>query len=451
MTDQAQTRPKQQRRSEASSVKVGSLWESVGPYCHSEPPRFKPLRADRQVDLAILGGGFLGLSTALYGAKAGLDVALLEARSIGYGASGRNTGFVVPSLKSALGPKQVTALLGPVHAERLLGLASRSGEAVFDLIEAHKIDCAATQAGWLQPGHSRAAQEVLRGRLSDLKAAGQPSVFIERDEMRALTGLPKLHGGLMVISGGQLNPRAYTCGLATAAQGAGAAIFEDSAALKIRREGARWRVETKAGSLFAKKVLLATNALVGALSPQMRASIIPVEVFQVATEPLPASLRARILPNLTPLADTRRHTFALRWHEGRLISGGMVPPLPGRRGLAQRTFLRRIANQIPDCPPLKAAFTWRGVIAATLDALPRLIQLDEGLFGAIGCNGRGVALTTALGEPLADFLAGRLAAEDFTLPITPPRPVPFRRLAGAAPHAWLPLSNLRDAIEARFG
>lgn len=434
-------------RADKAALNVGSLWESVTP----KPRRFAPLSHDRRADLAILGGGLLGLSTALHGAKAGLEVALLEAQSIGFGASSRNTGFVVPSLKSALGPQEVTALLGAVHAERLLGLASRSGASVFGLIDAHKIDCAATQAGWLQPGHSRAGEALLRARLDQLQAAGQPSRFVERDEMRALTGLPRLYGGLMVTSGGQINPYAYSCGLAAAAQQLGADLYENSAALSIRREGAHWCVETSAGRLMARQVLLATNALVGALCPPMRASIIPVEIFQVATEPLPASVSKRVLPKLTPLADTRRHTFALRWHDNRLISGGMVPPLPGRRSLAQRTFLQRITRQIPDCPPLKAAFVWRGVIAATLDALPRMIQIDDGLYGAIGCNGRGVALTTALGEPLAAFFAGRIAAADFTLKITPPRPVPLRRFAGLAPHAWLPVSNLRDGLEARYG
>lgn len=426
-------------------TKIGSLWEQITP----KGPVFERFETDRTVDLAIIGGGMLGLSTALHSALLGLETALLEAHTIGFGASGRNTGFVVPSLKSALGPSEVKQLIGTDYANRLLRLASQSGDKVFDLIARHHIDCDGVQNGWLQPGHCQNAEDMLRQRLPDLQASGQPSRFVPRDEMKSLTGLPKLYGGLLVTSGGQINPLAYTLGLAQAAQQKGVHLFQNSPVLSIDREGPLWRVSTETSALRAKKVILATNAMVGKLCPQLLASIIPVNVFQVATKPLPDHVRDRILPQLMPVADTRRHTFALRWSENRLISGGMVWPFGHRRALAKRTFLRRISNQIPQCPPLEADAVWQGTIAATLDSLPRLIQIDNGLMAAIGCNGRGVALTSALGDPIAQLLAGKIEPENFVLPITPPRPVPFRKFAGLGPHLWLPYSNFRDGFEAR--
>jgi glycine/D-amino acid oxidase-like deaminating enzyme len=92
-------------------------------------------------------------------------------------------------------------------------------------------------------------------------------------------------------------------------------------------------------------------------------------------------------------------------------------------------------------------YAWSGTIAGTPDFLPRMIKLAPNLYGAIGCNGRGVALTTALGREIAELCAGIQNEADFVLPITPPRTIPFSRLAGAAPHLWLPWSNLADAYE----
>ncbi|WP_171060721.1 FAD-binding oxidoreductase [Poseidonocella sp. HB161398] len=424
----------------------GSLWERLAP----PGPDCPPLDGAAKADLAVIGGGFLGLSAALHAAEAGMEVVLLEAEGPGFGASGRNTGFVVPSLKSALGPAETEALLGQPHAGRLLRLVAGSGDAVFGLIERHGMDVARARNGWLQPGHSAAAEAMLRSRLPKLRAAGVAAEFLARDEMRTLTGLPSLHGGLRVASGGQINPLAYARGLARAALAAGVRIHAGSRATGLAETATGWRVATAAGEVAARQVLLATNAMGGPLWPAMRDGIVPVTVFQVATQPLPGALRQRILPAMAPVADTRRHTFALRWTEdGRLVTGGMALPGPGRAARAARGFLARMRAFVPGLPELEAEALWTGTIAATLDALPRMVRLAPGLHGAIGCNGRGVALATALGRETAGLLAGRIAEQDFVLPVTAPRPVPMARLSGLGPHLWLPWSSLRDRLEAR--
>lgn len=426
-------------------AQTGSLWEALSP----AGPHFAPLEGEVQADLVVAGGGFLGLSCALHAARAGLGVVLLEAHQPGFGASGRNTGFVVPSLKSSIGPAEAEAALGAGYAERLLRLVAGSGRLLFDLVAAEGIDCAAEAVGWLQPGHTAAAAEVLRGRLARLLAAGVDAAFLEREAMLAKTGLAALHGGLEVRSGGLVNPLAYARGLAGAAHRAGADIRGDSPVVRLERSAAQWRVETPGGAVTAPRVLLATNAMAGWLVPGLRASIIPARVFQIATQVLPGEWRERLLPAGAPVADTRRHTFALRWSpDGRLVTGGMVAFVPDRMAEARRSFTRRLARFIPGLPPLRADYTWTGVIAGTPDFLPRMIEAAPGLHGAIGCSGRGVALTTALGRELAALAAGAVSPADFVLPITPPRPLPFARLAGIGPHLWLPWSNFRDDREA---
>lgn len=425
----------------------GSLWDAITPPAAPCPP----LSGTASADVVIVGAGFLGLSSALHAAQAGLDVALIEGEQPGFGASGRNTGFVVPSLKTSLGPAEVTAALGQDHAGRLLRLVAGSGRAVFDLIGRHGIACDAVQNGWLQPAHSRAAEAMLQGRMPRLLQSGVDAEWLDRDAMVARTGLPALHGGIRVVSGGQITPLAYARGLARVAAGAGVRLFGDSPVIRIEPQGDGWRVGTAKGEIRTRRVLMTTNAMIGALLPDLRASIIPVRVFQIATQVMPPALRAALLPDMAPVADTRRHTFALRWSpDGRLVTGGMVPPLPGRMALARALFARRLTQLVPNLPAVQADYAWTGVIAGTLDFLPRLMRLKPGLEAVIGCNGRGVALTTALGVEIGPWLAGRIADGDLTLPLTPPRPIPFSRLSGLGPHLILPAWSLRDAYEARF-
>jgi glycine/D-amino acid oxidase-like deaminating enzyme len=421
------------------------LWE----YLAAQAVQYPQLSKARQSDLVVVGAGFLGLSTALEAARRGLSVTVLEAAEPGFGASGRNTGLVVPSLKSLIGPAEAIRDLGEGHAQDLLGLVAQSGSDVFDLIRREGIDCQAEQRGWLQPGHSAAAEQTLLSRLPALQAAGVEVNFLTRDAMRAQTGLPSLHGGLRMASGGQINPLAYARGLADAAARAGADVFSGTPVLKIVAKGTQWCVETPGGSVTADRIILATNAMAQRdLAPSLKASLIPVRVFQIATQVLPEHLRSSILPSGAPIADSRRHTFALRWSpDGRLVTGGMATPMPGRMEVAKRSFLRRLERWVPGLPPLKAEYAWSGTIAGTPDFLPRMIKLAPNLYGAIGCNGRGVALTTALGREIAELCAGIQNEADFVLPITPPRTIPFSRLAGAAPHLWLPWSNLADAYE----
>ncbi|MDI6028906.1 FAD-dependent oxidoreductase [Corticibacterium sp. UT-5YL-CI-8] len=414
-------------------------------------PRFAKLTDAVTADVVVVGAGYLGLSSALHAAEAGLDVVLLESHQPGFGASGRNTGFVVPSLKTSLGPAEVVGALGADHAGRLLKLVADSGKAVFDLIGRHKIDCDAVQNGWLQPAHSRRAEEALHSRMPRLLLAGVDAEWLDRNAMLKRTGLPSMHGGIRVASGGQITPLAYAHGLARAAISAGVRLFGDSPVKGIEPDGQGWRIRTADGEVRARRVLMTTNALIGNLLPELRASIIPARVFQIATQPLPPALRATLLPDMAPVADTRRHTFALRWSsDGRLVTGGMVPPLPGRMALARKLFASRLRRVVPGLPEIRVDYSWTGVIAGTLDFLPRMMRIKPGIDAVIGCNGRGVALTTALGREIGPWLAGSLTDADLTLPLTAPRPIPFSRISGLGPHLILPIWEARDAFEARF-
>jgi glycine/D-amino acid oxidase-like deaminating enzyme len=422
-----------------------SLWSALSPPALNRPE----LEEDLHCDVLVIGAGLLGLSTALHLAECGVKVALLEAQEVAFGASGRNTGFVVPSLRSALGPASLTNKLGAIHGERLGNLVGASGSTVFDLIRRLGIDCQAEQTGWLQPAHSPLMGEVLHRRCSEWRERGQQLQYLSAQQTYEKCGLSGYHGALFIPSGGQLNPLAYARGLARSCVGRGVELYEHTSVTSLARRGVGWHARTPKGGVRADRVLLTTNALIGRLVPQVAASIIPARVFQIATQPFDEAQQARILPTRSPVADTRRHTFAVRWSpDGRLITGGLVLPGPARLERAKRVFLRRLASLMPLKVAMETPYVWTGVIAATLDSLPRFMAVSPGLDAAIGCNGRGVALTTSLGRAIAQFYSADMPEAEFVLPHEKPKPVPMHWFAKAGPNIWLPWSDLRDRMEA---
>ena len=421
-----------------------SLWHAT-----AEPaPDIAPWAGDARADVAVVGAGYLGLSSALHLAERGADVALIEAREPGFGASGRNTGFVVPSFATALGPSRVAAALGAERGARLCRLVGGSGDLVFSLIRRYGIACDAVQSGWLQPTHSPRRVRFLERRRDDWAGQGRALALLDRDETLRLTGAPGYRAALLDTTGGHLNPLGYARGLARAALEAGARIRTGAAVSGLRRDGRRWTLETPAGSVSAETILFATNALTGDLLPRVARSLVPLVVHQVATQPLDPINRRRILPEGHCVSDTRRDIFAYRWTpDGRLVTGGAAAWTPGASRRLPRSLVARLRRLLPLGGPVKVDFSWSGAIALTRDLLPRVFEVDGGLFAAFGCNGRGLALSTALGRELAAFLT-RADSGALPVPIGPPAPVPAHSLARHLPSVLLPWARLRDRLEA---
>ncbi|WP_411970876.1 NAD(P)/FAD-dependent oxidoreductase [Mesorhizobium sp. BR1-1-13] len=419
-----------------------SLWHAVSRETRPRPA----LEGELDVDLAIVGGGFTGLSTALHTAARGLSVAVIEAETIAWGATGRNAGFIVPNF-AKMDPDAIKAHLGPARGERLIDFAAGSADLVFGLIRRHGIECDAVQSGWIQPAHSPAALEKVKSRARQWAQRGRPAVVLDRQEVEALTGARGYAGGWMDGSGGVLNPVAYARGLAEVAEKAGARLFEHTRVAAIDPIADGWSLKTRMGSVHTGKVLIATNAYGGQLNPGLRKSYFPLKIFQVATAPLPREVRSRLLPGGQGVGDTRRNLFTYRFDaENRLISGGMHVFGPGANRRLPQTIRRRLARhlELPDLPPL--AYGWSGMAAVEPDFLPHLIDLGPGLIAGRACNGRGIAMTTAMGKVLADW-AGGTDARDLPLPFAPPSPMPFHSLLRFAPNALLPWSMLRDRLD----
>jgi glycine/D-amino acid oxidase-like deaminating enzyme len=410
-------------------------------------PDFSALTGPVEADLLVIGGGFAGLSTALHAAEAGLSVVLVEAHRIAWGASGRNAGFVVPNF-AKVDPDDIRAAHGAA-GDRLVAMAAGSGDLVFDLIRRHAIDCDAQQTGWIQPAHAGAALAKAQSRVRQWTANGRPVELLDANCVTALTGVSGWCGGWIDWSGGVLNPVGYARGLAAAASGAGARLHEQSPVIGLQRQGPDWLATTPRGDVKARRVILATNAYVGRLWPRLAQSFFPLRVFQVATEPLSLSVRTRLLPGGQAVSDSRRNLFSFRFDaQNRLISGGMHVLSLGVDARVPRAIHRRLARflDLPDLPPL--AFSWSGMASVMPDFLPRLVELGPNLIAGFACNGRGIALSTAMGRELAGWAAGQDIAS-LAIPVRSATRIPFHGLARLAPNAMLPVSIVRDRIEAR--
>ena len=394
-----------------------SLWDISAP----EPDYSAPLDGGLTVDVAIVGGGFTGLSTALHCAEAGLAARVLEARHIGYGGSGRNVGLVNAGIW--LPPAQVRKKLGGTYGPRFVERFGSAPQVVFDLIEKHQIRCEVTKTGTIHAAHAPSGFADLRGRHAEWSRLGAPVELLDSDEVAELTGTRAYCGGLLDRRAGTINPMGYCRGLARAALGAGARISTGVRVTRLHRAADGWRVETGQGTLRAKSVVLGTNAYTDELWPGLSRSFTIIHYFQFATEPLGERVK-HILPGRQGLWDTARvMTSVRRDMSDRLLVGSMGKVIgTADEGLSRRWAARRLNRLFPDLGEVRFEEAWHGQIAMTPDHLPRIHRLDEGLYTPIAYNGRGITTGTLFGQSMAGLLTGMDPAE-LPMPMTDMAPV----------------------------
>lgn len=396
-----------------------SHWDTVT----QERDMDAPFEGDCTTTLAIIGGGFTGLSTALHAAADGHDCHVLEAQRIGHGGSGRNVGLVNAGLW--LPPQDVAAKLGKMHGPRLLQVLGDAPDTVFRLIEKYQIRCDAVRSGTIHAAHSPKGLADLRRRAEGWHALGVPVELLDAEEAAQKIGSRAFHGGLLDPRAGIINPMGYARGLARAARAEGARISTGVRVTGLRREGGLWRVRTTQGTLSAPHVVLATNGYSDDLWPGLSRVFTPINFFQLATEPL-GERAAHILPEGQGMWDTGTIMFALRRDaEGRIVIGSMGALIGGESGLSERWARKRLGRLFPDLGAVRFEARWQGIIALTPDHVPRIHRLAEGLYAPIGYNGRGIAPGTIFGRAMAGLLSGARDA-DLPLPVTDLKSVPNR-------------------------
>ena len=416
-----------------------SLWDTSA----EEPDSSAAMDGDVTTDLAIVGGGFTGLSTALHAAERGLECHVLEAKRIGYGGSGRNVGLVNAGLW--LPPQDVRAKLGEACGSGLIKTLGEAPAYVFSLIDRYQIRCEATRSGTIHAAHSPKGYEGLARRAEEWHRLGAPVDLLSREEAAAKIGSSAFHGGLLDHRAGTINPMGYVRGLARAALAAGAKISTNVTVKTLRRENKKWILETDQGTVTAKSVVLGTNAYSDDLWPGLKKIYTEIYFFQLATVPLGDRAKG-ILSERQGLWDTGLIMFSLRRDAfGRIIIGSMGKLIGGNDGLSRRWAARTLRRLFPDLGDVEFEESWHGSIALTPDHLPRIHRLDEGLYTPIGYNGRGITPGTMFGKAMAELLSGGQEA-DLPIPITDMKPARARVLMSQLYQAAFTANQLAKSV-----
>ncbi len=409
-----------------------SLWaETAGP-----EPACTPLAGHHDVEIAIVGAGFTGLSAALHLAEAGHTVRVLEAVQPGWGASGRNGGQVNPGWK--LLPEEVETRHGSEQGRRINAMADAACDLVFDLIDRHAIDCDALRPGYVQGAQSRRGINFLERWVRQWSARGAPVELLSRRRTVDLLGTEVYLRALLDRRGGNIQPLSYARGLARAAMGAGALVHGDSPALSVRPHTGGWKLASPNGSLMAEQVLICTNGYTGSLWPRLATVVVPVPSFVAATEPLDEERLAAILPGRHAVSETRRVQVYYRMDtEGRFVIGARGHLFNAAQTGDVSHVHAEACRLFPALSDVKWQFHWGGYTAMTLSHTPKLMKLAPGVLAGMGYNGRGVAMATMMGKQMALAVRG----EPSDMPVEPMSRIPlhglrqvglsFRLIAGA--------------------
>lgn len=421
-----------------------SLWRATS----VAQPEFGSLAGEQSFDVAIIGGGYTGLSTARYLAKAGLSPVVIEANQIGWGASGRNGGVV--SGKFRIGFKDIAARHGLDTARRMHGLGLEAIEHVGQLIEELGIAGADYRpSGSLRCAHNAHTFAELRSEAAWLREAlGDTEVtLLSAGEVATETGSRGFTGGLLNAHGGVIHPLNFVLGLASGLKAAGIVIHENTPVTGVRREGVGVVVETPAGRITARQLVIATNSY-SELTPataRVRTSIIPFRSAMVATEPLAGTPGAGLLASGRSYTETRRMMRWFRKSGDRLLYGGRGAFGKTDTESAFAALEKAMVRQFPELASVKVTHRWSGLVAMTLDSLPHLGRLDDRVVYSVGYNGTGVALASGIGRHVAALVTG--GTPDLGLLTRQPLPpIPFYGLREPAVRLVAGWYQFLDAI-----
>lgn len=354
--------------------------------------------------VCIVGGGFAGLNTALGLCERGLrDVVLLEAQTLGHGASGRNGGFVFSGFSR--GEAALLRDLGPERARALHGGTVAAVNLIRERARRYGIDCDIIDEGvlwanWFRdPGPLRERQRLLA------ESFGVEWQWVDRDEVRERLRTARYHDALFEPNALHFHPLKYAHGLARVAEGQGARLFERTPAVALDRDGAGWRVRTPHGDVRAEQVVLACGGYLAGLRRDVDAGVLPIATYVMATEPLGARL-GEAMTTRAAVYDTR---FAFDYYrplaDTRLLWGGRISVRDRSPASVQRLLYRDLLKVYPQLEGVRIDRAWSGLMSYARHEMPQIGRIDAGLWLAQAFGGHGVAPTTFAGETLAAAIA----------------------------------------------
>lgn len=406
-----------------------SVWVSTGKL----RPISHPLQEPIETDVAIIGAGFTGLATAYYLQKYGIKTITLEANSVGWGASGRNAGMILPGFKKSY--QSLTKKWGMEDARSMLNFSIKSIDTVENIVKENEIDCSFTRNGSIRAAFKPAHMDALKKEQEFLaNHFDYPLDILDKEEMQNEVNSELYWGGLVDPNGASFQPFNYTLGLADCVETLGGKIFEQSKVISIERSKDSVTLKTESGKVKAKRLVVATNGYTTPVSKRLAKSVIPIGSYIIATEPLHEDLVRQLIPSLRPVSDTKKFLYYFRiTPDKRMLFGGRV----SFNGVETPELFKELREQMLSVfPQLKEAridYRWGGMTGFTFDQFPHVGQTKEGDYYSLGYCGHGASKASLMGKVIAERIAG-VKREEEKIESLPLRRIPMHSQRTLALH-----------------
>ncbi len=365
------------------------------------------LCGNRKVDVAVIGGGLTGISTALCLAERGVQVALLESRHFGWGASGRSGGQIIAGY--SCGQETLEKLVGMDTARELWQHSLAALDYTRERIRRHDIDCDLRQ-GYLHVGvKPRHARELQKWAEHLETVYDCPALeYLPKEKLRHQLQSELYTAGVSDSLSGHLHPLNYTLGLVQAAEGAGVELYQNATVDRVvHGSGGKIKVETVDGQIQCDHVVYACNAYLDQVHTGLRRSIMPVGTYIVASEPLGESLATELIPQDVAVADTN---FVLDYYrlsaDTRMLFGGRVSYSTLEPLRLSESLRKRMLRVFPQLAGVRMEYAWGGFVAITRNRAPHIGCLRGNVFYAQGYSGQGMALSGYAGSLIAEAIMG---------------------------------------------
>jgi glycine/D-amino acid oxidase-like deaminating enzyme len=378
----------------------------------TSPPAQPARDLPESIDVAVVGAGFCGLSAARTLAKRGVNVAVFEAETFGWGASSRNGGMVLTGMK--LPVPTLIKRYGREAVRKMYAASLDAIDCVEQIVREESIDCNFSRCGHLEVACKRAHFDGYEESAALVKREFNHELrVIPKNGLRGEIGSDIYFGGMVDETSAGLNPARYVAGLAHAAQRAGACLYDHTRVTSVELEknnnARKFRVYTSKGAITAREVILASGAYTTDATPALRKKIIPIGSYIIATEVLPSDLARELSPRNRMIYDSKHFLYYYRLTpDNRMLFGGRAAFFPETENTVRQSAEILRCGMISVYPQLRDAkfeFVWGGTLDFTLDVMPHAGKID-GMYFAAGFAGHGVAAATWFGMKLAGLICG---------------------------------------------